>query len=119
MEQLKVLRQKNDLLVKLQAAHPAAPEERKIFVDALVVISKVLGPDTFQHLKICKELLPSSLGCASGVVVVPQKPFFFREYGGVIVSLDHFAIHLPLAQWGLNRQPSIDQWEKWRIMEIQ
>jgi len=81
MEQLKVLRQKNDLLVKLHAAHPSsAPEERKIFVDALLAISKVLGPDTFQHLKICKELLPSSLGFACGVVVVgPQRPFFLKE----------------------------------------
>ena len=86
MEQLKVLRQKNDLLVKLHAAHPSAPEERKIFVDALLTISKVLGPDTFQHLKICKELLPSSLGFACGVVVVgPQRPFFFK--GNVKASL--------------------------------
>lgn len=58
MEQLKVLRQKNDLLVKLHAAHPAAPEG-KVFVDGLLAIAKVLGPDTYQHLKICKELLPS------------------------------------------------------------
>lgn len=60
MEQLKVLRQKNDLLVKLYAAQPAAPEaERKTFVDALLAMSRVFGPDTFHHLKICKELLPS------------------------------------------------------------
>lgn len=59
MEQLKELQQKNSLLMKLSGHVPSASSG---FVDTLLVMFRVLGAETLQHLKNLKTLLPLSLG---------------------------------------------------------
>lgn len=71
MEQLKALRRKNSLLVKLQGvAVTPSNTAAAAFVDTLLAISGALGQETFQHLKTLKLLLPESLGEVSGLLVI-------------------------------------------------
>lgn len=60
MEQLKELQQKNSLLMKLSGHVPSTKSSG--FVDTLLVMFRVLGAETLQHLKNLKTLLPLSLG---------------------------------------------------------